>query len=144
MKKVTCQLSVFFLSLCLGASPLAAAANNSETPVILVAAKSSSEEQTLIAQLHSPAPTEKRHAAIAIHQFYLHNKKLITVVEDELLKGYRIWTRDKRYIDAMAWMCNVLGDSGNHDYATTLRKVSYSAKSRKVRSYAKRNYRKVR
>lgn len=144
MTKATYQLSVFFLSLCLCASSLAAGANTRETPVILLAAKSSTEEQTLITQLRSSAPIEKRHAAMTIHQFYLHNKKLIAVVENELLKGYRIWTRDKRYIDAMAWMCNVLGDSGNHNYATTLRKVSYSAKNRKIRSYAKRNYRKVR
>ncbi|MGD8837888.1 MAG: hypothetical protein PVJ19_23315 [Desulfobacteraceae bacterium] len=144
MTKATYQLSVFFLSLCLCVSAMAAAADTGKTPAVLLAAKSSSEEQTLITQLRSSAPTEKRHAAIAIHRFYLHNKRLVAVVEDELLKGYRIWTRDKRYVDAMAWMCNVLGDSGNQKYAPTLRKVSYSAKNRKVRSYAKRNYRKIR
>lgn len=144
MTKTTYQLSLFFLALCLCASSLAAAADTNETPVILLAAKSSSEEQSLITQLRSFAPTEKRQAAIAIHRFYLHNKKLIAVVEDELLKGYRIRTRDKKYIDAMAWMCNVLGDSGDPKYSATLKKVSHTAKSRKVRSYAKRNYRKVR
>lgn len=144
MIKTIYQLTVFFLTLCLCASSWAGAAITDENPVILLAAKSSSETQVITAQLRSFSSNEKRRAAITIHRYHLHNKKLIALVEDELLKGYRIWTRDRRYIDAMAWMCNVLGDSGNPKYAETLSRVASSAKNRKVRSYAGRNYRKVR
>lgn len=106
--------------------------------------QTSSEERRLITLLRSCVPMEKRRAAIAIHRFHLYNRKLLAVVEDELLKGYRHWTRDRRYIDAMAWMCNVLGDSGNYNYAETLRQVYQCANHRKVRNYAMRNYRKIR
>jgi hypothetical protein len=144
MIKTIYQLTVCFLTLCLCASSWAGATIIDEDPVILLAAKSSSETQIITAQLRSFSSIEKRRAAITIHRYHLHNKKLIALVEDELLKGYRIRTRDRRYIDAMAWMCNVLGDSGNPKYAETLGRVASSAKNRKVRSYASRNYRKVR
>ena len=106
--------------------------------------QSSSEERRLITLLRSCMPMEKRRAAMTIHKFHLHNRRLLAVVEDELLKGYRHWTRDRRYIDAMAWMCNVLGDSGNYTYAETLRQVYECANHRKIRNYAMRNYRKIR
>ena len=44
------------------------------------------------------------------------------------------------YIDAMAWLCNALGRSGQVQYKETLREVSKNAGHRKIRSYAKKNY----
>jgi hypothetical protein len=115
-----------------------------DRPALLLDDQFSSEEQRLITLLRSCVPMEKRRAAIAIHRFHLHNRKLLEAVKDELLRGYRHWTRDRRYIDAMAWMCNVLGDSGNYNYAETLRQVYQCANHRKIRNYAMRNYRKIR
>lgn len=104
----------------------------------------SAEVQQLILQLRSSSPAEKRKAVRAVHRSHLHDETLQAAVEDELLKGHTLRTRDKQYIDAMAWMCNVLGDSGNHKFAATLKQVYREAKNRKLRKYAKINYRKIR
>lgn len=104
----------------------------------------SAEEQQLIAQLRSANSADKRRAAMAIHRSNLGNKTLQAAVEEELLKGYAIRTRDKKYIDAMAWMCNVLGDSGDRRYSATLKRVYQGTRNRKVKKYAKANYQKLR
>lgn len=124
--------------------PEPVARSRTASPALVLDDHSSSEELRLITLLRSCVPMEKRRAAMTIHKFYLHNRRLLAVVEDELLKGYRHWTRDRRYIDAMAWMCNVLGDSGNYNYAQTLRQVYQCTNHRKIRNYAMRNYRKIR
>lgn len=104
----------------------------------------SAEEQQLIAELRSANSIDKRRAAMTIHRSYLRNKTLQAAIEDELLRGYTIRTRDKSYIDAMAWMCNVLGDSDDHKYSATLMKVYQGTKNRKIKKYAMQNYQKVR
>jgi hypothetical protein len=65
-------------------------------------------------------------------------------VRDTLLKGYNAHPRDRRYADAMAWLCNILGASGDRRYATTLETVSRQSTNRKIKKYALKNLRRLR
>ena len=108
------------------------------------AGQMTAEEQRLLSELRSANAADKRRAARTIHRSYLGNKILQEAVADELLKGYAIRARDRNYIDAMAWMCNVLGDSGDRKYSETLRQVYRGTRNRKIKKFAKINYQKVR
>lgn len=98
----------------------------------------------LLRLLKSPNSREKVKGAQYTVKLFPSNQELLKVAEEELLKGYEIKTRDKNHIDAMAWMCNVLGRSKQIQYKETLKIVSKEASSRKVRKYAKKNYRLLR
>ena len=94
-----------------------------------------------INMLRSHNVTEKRTAAKIIyrHKLYSRHPELLEVVNEELLKGYNTNIRDKNYVDAMAWLCNVLGASRQTDYKATLEKVAREARSKKLKKYANKN-----
>ena len=75
---------------------------------------------------------------------YSQEPKLLEVVNEELLKGYQKRTNDRDHVTAMAWLCNVLGVSGERKYKATLDKVVKKGGSRKLRKYAKKNSRRLR
>jgi len=95
----------------------------------------------LIRLLKSPNPRKKIKGAQYTVKLFPTNQELLKAAEEELLKGYEIKTKDRNYIEAMAWMCNVLGRSKQIQYQETLKIVSKEASSRKVRKYANKNYR---
>lgn len=94
--------------------------------------------------LKSPNSKEKIKGAQYTVRSFPTNSELLRVAEEELLRGYEIKTRDKYYIEAMAWMCNVLGRSKQIQYKDTLQMVYKNAASKRVRKYAKKNYRLLR
>ncbi len=91
--------------------------------------------------LKSPNSKEKIKGAQYTVKSFPTNPQLLKVAEQELLKGYEIKTRDRNHAEAMAWMCNVLGRSKQVQYKTTLEMVYKNASSRRVKKYAKKNYR---
>lgn len=94
--------------------------------------------------LRSDDASKKRAAARAIHKSYSRHPGLLEVVNEELLKGYNMKVRDGHHVDAMAWLCNVLGASGQTDYKATLEKVARETRSRKLKKYARQNSRRLR
>jgi TolB-like protein len=56
-----------------------------------------------------------------------------------LLAGYRSNPSDRLYVDAMSWLCNVLGASGKRQYRGTLQTVARGAANRKLQKYAQKN-----
>jgi len=94
--------------------------------------------------LKSPNTKEKIKGAQYTVKSFPTNAQLLKVAETELLKGYEIRTRDRNHAEAMAWMCNVLGRSKQIQYKDTLKMVIQKAASKKVRKYAKKNYRLLR
>jgi TolB-like protein len=90
--------------------------------------------------LRSPNLRYKTKGAQYTVRYYPTDPALLEVAETELLKGYMQKTKDRHYIDAMAWLCNVLGRSGQVQYKDTLKEVSKNAGHRKIRKYAKKNY----
>ncbi len=94
--------------------------------------------------LKSPNSKEKIKGAQYTVKSFPTDPQLLKVAEEELLKGYEVRTRDRNHAEAMAWMCNVLGRSKQLQYKDTLEMVYKNAASRKVRKYAKKNYRLLR
>jgi len=91
--------------------------------------------------LKSPNSKEKIKGAQYTVRSFPTNPQLLKVAEEELLKGYEIKKRDRNHVEAMAWMCNVLGRSKQLQYKDTLEMVYKNAASKRVRKYAKKNYR---
>jgi len=91
--------------------------------------------------LKSPNSKEKIKGAQYTVRSFPTNPQLLQAAEAALLKGYELRTRDRNHAEVMAWMCNVLGRSKQLKYKDTLQKVYKNAASRRVRKYAKKNYR---
>lgn len=94
--------------------------------------------------MKSPNSKEKIKGAQYTVKLFPTNPQLLQVAEEELLKGYEVRTRDRNHPEAMAWMCNVLGRSKQLQYKDTLQMVYKNASSRRVRKYAKKNYKLLR
>jgi TolB-like protein len=86
---------------------------------------------------------DKADGAKIVAKLYKSDQKLLDIVNDELLKGYNSRSDDRNYVEAMAWLCNALGASGQAKYASTLEKVSHDAPDRKLKKYALKNLRHI-
>ncbi len=91
--------------------------------------------------LRSSSLDDKADGARLVAKLYKSDHNLLEIVNDELLKGYNSNTNDRNHADAMAWLCNALGASGEAKYAVTLEKVSRDASNRKLKKYALKNLR---
>ena len=91
--------------------------------------------------MKSPNSREKIRGAQYTVKSFPTNPQLLQAAEEELLKGYELRTRDRYHTEAMAWMCNVLGRSKQLKYKDTLKMVYKNAANKRVRKYAKKNYR---
>ena len=97
-----------------------------------------------IEQLKSSNAIEKRKAAKKVYKSqYRNHPEILKTAAEELLGGYNTDIRNKHHVDAMAWMCNILGSSKDQSYYDTLKKVGKESKSRKIRGYALKNSRKL-
>ncbi|OQY19182.1 MAG: hypothetical protein B6I36_04875 [Desulfobacteraceae bacterium 4572_35.1] len=92
-----------------------------------------------IKQLKSENAIAQRDAAKRIIRARLFDAKVTDTVEKALLRGYKSKGRDRNHIDAMSWLCKVLGASGNSKYIKTLTAVSKDASNRKLRGYASKS-----
>lgn len=106
--------------------------------------KVDTEVSRYLKMLNSGNPRDQRYAAKKICRSYTSNQILLKAAEQELLKGYAIKSRDSHHIDAMAWLCNVLGRSKESRYAATLRRVAQQSPNAKLKKYADKNLRMLR
>ncbi len=98
-----------------------------------------------IAMLKSPKASERQKGAKALYNSpYKREPEVLVAVNAVLLETFNSHVRDRRHADAMAWLCNILGTSGDKRYQATLKKLSRESKNRKVRKFAGSNYRKLR
>ncbi|MEW5909922.1 MAG: protein kinase [Thermodesulfobacteriota bacterium] len=93
--------------------------------------------------LRSPDPASKRRAAKIIYERYLNDPIMIELANEELLKEYPKQGDNRHHVDAMSWLCNILGASRNEKYKSTLKKVAEDAPHRKLRGYAEKNLKKL-
>lgn len=96
-----------------------------------------------INMLRSNDSTQKVRAAKEIFKSYSHDPQLLCVVNEELLRGYKINIRDRHHVDAMAWLCKILGASGQTKYKATLKRVAQESPSRKLKKYANKSLAKL-
>lgn len=94
------------------------------------------EIANLIQELRSDDSATKRRTAKIIARRHSHNALLLKAMEKELLNGYNEYVRDRHHVDAIAWMCKVLGASGDSRYRETLATVAERATDRKIKKYA--------
>ncbi len=100
----------------------------------------SSEIEQVISQLRSTNPVQKRDGSKIAFRRFAGNASVAAVAAEELEKGYLINHRDRYHVDAMAWLCNILGASYDKKYAPLLKKVYKESRSDKISDYAKKNY----
>ena len=114
------------------------------SPAAVSKAKADPEVSRYLKMLTSGNPRDQRYAAKKICRSYASNEILLKAAEQELIKGYSIKSRDSYHIDAMAWLCNLLGRSGDSRYAATLRQVAQQSSNDKLQKYADKNLRLLR
>ncbi len=96
-----------------------------------------------VRMLQSSDPVEKRKAAKIIYRNYLRDPFMVAFANKELLNSYRKNPNNRHHVDAMSWLCNILGASGDPKFRATLEKVSQDAPHRKLREYAVKNLKKL-
>jgi len=104
----------------------------------------SPEFRRIIAMLTSDNMKQKIRAAREVIRNHRTETVFLDVAKEELLKGYRVNNNTKDYVDAMSWLCNVLGESGDNSYKEILNQVYRGAAHNKLKKYALANYRKLR
>ena len=72
--------------------------------------------------------------------YYAHGDsvQLLNAARDRLLKDYQAVGRNKDHIDAVAWLCKALANSGKPEYRRALETVADNAENKKVAKYAKK------
>lgn len=105
------------------------------------AVKKGDSPSDVVGLLRSSSMGDKADGAKIVAKLYKNDPKLLDIVNDELLKGYSANSDDRNFVEAMAWLCNALGASGQSRYASTLEKVSQGASNRKLQKYAHKNLR---
>ena len=71
---------------------------------------------------------------------YKSDPTVLKAVEKALLEGFNADLNNGAHVDAMAWLCNILGTSNDRTYAATLEKVSKASRNAKIKKYARKNY----
>jgi TolB-like protein len=117
-----------------------ALSSKGKTPAV----KKGESQGDVAGMLRSSSMGDKADGAKIVAKLYKNDSKLLDIVNDELLKGYSSNSDDKNFVEAMAWLCNALGASGQARYASTLEKVSQGASNRKLQKYAHKNLRHLR
>ncbi len=94
--------------------------------------------------LKSKDSVEKRNGAKMVYRSpYCQHPEILKTTKTELLNGYNSNINNRHHVDAMAWLCNILGISGDKSYKITLETVSSKSHSKKIKKYAKKNYNKL-
>lgn len=95
--------------------------------------------QNCIESLKSSDPRKKKNGAQIAFKKYNQNPEILTIVEKELSKGHKkdhINRDDKNHIEAMRYLCLILGTSKSVKYKSILMKVNYYAYNSDVKNAA--------
>ncbi len=99
--------------------------------------------QTYFDMLRSKDSAKVRQAAKHLHRRYRSNSVVIANAHDVLNNRFRERPSDSNFIDAMAYLCNILGASNESRHRNLLTKIKSDSTSRKLRSYAEKNLRRL-
>lgn len=101
------------------------------------------EVRRCLAGLDSPDAHRQREAARRALREGTTHPAILDAAARQLAAGYRVNLADGGHIDAMAWMCNLLGQAGGEAYRDLLATVARESPSDKLRAYARRNLQKL-
>jgi len=96
-----------------------------------------------IEMLESKDSAQQRKAARLVYKKRLKNPELFVAAEGMLIKGYLINLNDTGHIDAMSWMCTLLGVSRQVRYRPTLEKVARETPDIKIKRNAQKNLKRL-
>jgi len=100
----------------------------------------SAKIQELENQITSNDSSIKRNTAMKLYRSGdFQHTDILDIVSQELIEGYNQNLNDGVHIDAMAWLCKILGASGNETYKKTLEEVIDNSQNRKVRRNAEKS-----
>lgn len=115
------------------------------TPSRKTASKVSGGAQQYIDMINASDSRICQKGAKQLHQSsYAKDPQVLAAVSQTLMDRFNTNLRNRNHIDAMAWLCNILGASGEHHYADTLKKVSRESKNRKIKKFAAKNLHRLR
>jgi hypothetical protein len=114
----------------------AAAAPVPEGPPVVIA---DPEIAKMADMLRERSPVTQREAAKLIVRHHPGQPQLVEVAKRELEKGYNTRLDNKFHVDSMAWLCKIIGVSGDSSYGPFLEEVARQSKSKKIRRYASKN-----
>lgn len=75
-----------------------------------------------------------------LYRKYKKNQEVINKAHSVLEQRYMEKPDDRHFVDGMAYLCNILGVSGQKSHKPLLSRISKKAGSRKLQSYALKNY----
>jgi tetratricopeptide (TPR) repeat protein/uncharacterized alpha/beta hydrolase family protein len=90
--------------------------------------------------------TESRNIIMASKQIcrsYPENTELIETAHSVLLNNYNRHVDKGDHIDAMSWLCKVLGGSGHTQFKATLHKIALDTTNEKLKKYARQNIKRL-
>ncbi len=102
------------------------------------------EIETSIRLLNSGNSREKQTAAKVLYRHYRYEPLVQKSAEAALLEGFMLSPSDAYHVDAMSWLCNILGASGDPSYKPTLAEVEKTTPAYKLSRYAGKNLRRLR
>lgn len=95
-------------------------------------------DQRLLNMLASDNLELMRIAAKRVYYPNNRDPKMLSAINDAVLRNYQTSKKDRLHTDSMAWLCKALANSQSADYRSTVEKVAKDAPSKKLRSYAKK------
>ena len=96
-----------------------------------------------INMLRSTKDTDVIQAAKTICKFYPYNTGFMKTANNKLLKKIEIKSDQSDHVDAISWLCNVLGTSEDVRFISTLNKVEQETDNKKIKKYAELNLAKL-
>ena len=101
----------------------------------------SPEIQSYLSLLEGSDTRQSRWAAKMLYKVYPYEHEMLDQVNKVLLRGYNANLKDKQHVDAMAWLCKILGRSGQNKYMATVQEVIDRTRNDKIKKHAKKSIR---
>ena len=96
-----------------------------------------------INMLKSTRDVDVIRAAKTICSQYPRDTELVKTANDKLLKKFKKKSDANTYVDAISWLCNILGTSENVKFIQTLTEVEQETDNEKIKKFAMRNLAKL-
>lgn len=95
-----------------------------------------SEFGEYISEINSNNPDNIRRIARRIYKEEKYSSEILDHAAERILSEPA--TSDRQMQDAKAWLCRIIGESGNSRYYSILKEISEGSESKKIRKYAKK------
>jgi len=96
-----------------------------------------------ISMLRSTNDKDAIQAAKTICKFYPGNAELMKTANKNLLEKFKKKSNVSNHVDAISWLCNILGTSEDVRFISTLNKIEQETDNEKIKKYAEQNLAKL-